>query len=172
MTAALETDFIEPAFVWKPPRSHSLLPKVEKICRLLGETLEPEQAYAIDVLTGRKADGSPASLSAAAICARQNLKTYIFERIVLTILLDPRSDVRLIVWTSQRLQACDQTFNRFKRWFTARKRDGSFMHPYFADRLDPDATGGGVNSGKGERAIVVKVGDESRTLLFNARSDK
>src|SRR4249919_1352004 len=160
MTAALENDFIEPAFVWKPPRTHSLLPKVEKICRLLGENLEPEQAYAVEVLTGLKGDSAPAAFEAAVICPRQNLKTFILERIILTILLDPRTDVRLIVWTSQRLQACDQTFNRFKRWFTARKRDGSFKHPYFAERLDPDATGGGVNSGKGERAIVVKVGDE------------
>src|SRR4249919_2939193 len=118
MTAALENDFIEPAFVWKPPRTHSLLPKVEKICRLLGETLEPEQAYAVEVLTGLKTDATPAAFEAAVICPRQNLKTFILERIILTILLDPRTDVRLIMWTSQELPTCDETFDRFVEWFT------------------------------------------------------
>ena len=90
MTALAESTFVEPAYVWMPPRHHSLLPQVERLCKLLGEQLEPEQAYAVDVLTGRKADGTPASLAAATVCARQNLKTYILERIILTILLDPR----------------------------------------------------------------------------------
>ena len=74
MTDLLEDTFVKPAYVNQPPAYSSLLPKVRKVCELLGETLEPEQEYAIEVLTGRRADGRPASLSAAVICARQNLK--------------------------------------------------------------------------------------------------
>jgi hypothetical protein len=94
-----------------PPRTESLLPKVRKICQLLGETPEPEQEFCIDVLTGRKYDGTPANLSGAVICARQNLKTYCLERIVLTLMLEPQSDVKLILWTSQQLTTCDETFD-------------------------------------------------------------
>ena len=157
MSAALdESGFIHPAYMWKPPRHHSLLSMVEGICDLLGERLEPEQALAIDVLTGQRADGKPASLAAAVICARQNLKTFILERIILTILLDPRTDVRLIVWTSQQLTTCDETFERFIDWFEGEDADGALKYPDIADFLIK------IDRGKGTKQISVRVGSGSR----------
>jgi hypothetical protein len=170
LTDLLERTLVEPAYVHKPPASSSLLPKVRKICQLLGETLEPEQELCIEVLTGRKADGTPASLSGAVICARQNLKTYCLERIVLTLLLEPVSDVKLILWTSQQLTTCDETFDHFVHWFSGKDpKTEKLLYPFLAKRLDPDAVGEGIDRGKGTKKIVLK---GNRRLLFKARSPK
>src|SRR5215204_6541128 len=171
MTAVLEAPtFVKPAYVNHPPAPSSLLPKVRRICQLLGETLEPEQEYCIEVLTGRKADGTPVTLSGAVICARQNLKTYCLERIVLTLLLEPVSDVKLMLWTSQQLDTCDETFDHFAHWFEGQDpRTGKLLWPMFNKRLDPDAVGNGVDRGKGSKEIALK-GD--RRLKFKARSPR
>ena len=164
MTALAEPVFIEPSYTHKPPRYDSLLPKVDKICRLLGEELEPEQAYAIDVLTGRKADGTPASLSGAVICARQNLKTFILERIVLTLMLEPRSDIKLLLWTSQQLDTCDETFDRFVGWFEGvDDATGRPKYPAIAKRLKV------IDHGKGTKQVKTIDG---KRLKFKARSPK
>jgi hypothetical protein len=171
MTAVLEAPtFVAPAFVNHPPASSSLLPKVRRICQLLGETLEPEQEYTIEVLTGRKADGNPVTLSGAVICARQNLKTYCLERIVLTLLLEPVSDVKLIMWTSQQLDTCDETFGHFKHWFVGRDPvTDKLLWPMLNKRLDVDAVGGGIDSGKGSKTISLR---GNRRLKFKARSPR
>jgi hypothetical protein len=158
MTAVAEPSvLVEPAFVWRPPRHHSLLPKVEKVCKMLGETIEPEQALAIDVLTGRKVDGSPAARSAAVICARQNLKTYILERIVLTMLLDPQSDMRLVVWTAQELNTTEETFDHFASWFD------SGEYPLLSKRCAK------VGHGRGSYEIRLHSG---RRIKFKARGKR
>lgn len=168
MTAELvEREPVPPAFEYRPECAYTLLPQVERMCtNVLGERLEAEQRRAIDVLTGRNADGTPASLVAAVICARQNLKTFILERIILTILLQPKNGVQLIVWTSQRLVTCDKTFDKFCDWFEGKDRFGRYKYPALAKRLVK------INRGKGEKAVIVRVGDEVRTIQFLARSPK
>lgn len=169
MTALLEAPtFVQPAYVNKPYATSSLLPKVRRVCQLLGEELEPEQEFAIEVLTGRKADGTPSILSAAVICARQNLKTFCLERIVLTLLLEPQSDVKLILWTSQQLDTCDETFGHFAHWFSGRDPvSDQLLFPFFAELLDPEAVGDGIDRGKGSKTISLK---GNRRLKFKARS--
>src|SRR5215207_2476340 len=171
MTAVLEAPtFVKPAYVNHPPAHDSLLPKVRRICQLLGEELEPEQEYCIGVLTGRKPDGTPVTLSGAVICARQNLKTYCLERIVLTLLLEPKSDVELILWTSQQLDTCDETFGHFKHWFVGRDPvTDKLLWPMLNKRLDTDAVGDGIDSGKGSKTISLK---GNRRLKFKARSPR
>jgi len=167
MTAVLEAPgFVKPAYVNQPDAYDSMLPQVRAVCGLLGETLEPEQEYAIQVLTGRKADGSPASLSAAVICARQNLKTYILERIILTLLLEPNSEIKLLLWTSQQLTTCDESFEHFANWFEGTDPvTGRLLYPSIAKRLKKD----GISRGKGDKQIELKDG---KRLKFKARSPK
>jgi hypothetical protein len=155
MTAVVET--VEPTFLYRPPRDRSLLTKVEKVCQSVNRMLEPEQALAVDVLTGVKADGSPASLEAAVISARQNLKTYVLENIVLTRLLDPHDSSRLFIWTAQQLDTTQETFINFQALFT------SDDFPHLSRRLKR------ISSGNGQEEIELVDG---RRLKFKARSKK
>jgi hypothetical protein len=148
---------VEPAYVYRPPRVSSLLPKVEKVCKTVGRFLEPEQAVAVDVLTGLKADGSPASLNGAVIAPRQNLKTYVLENIILTRLLDPHDSARLFIWTAQQLTTTKETFLHFKDLFESKE------HPHLRRRLK------NISSGKGSEEIELTDG---RRLMFKARSEK
>ena len=169
MTAGLaERVLVAPSHINQPAAHHSLLPLVEQVCKeLLSEELEPEQRLAIEVLTGQNADGTPVSLAACVICARQNLKTFILERIILTLLLQPRNGVRVIVWTSQRLVTCDLTFERFVNWFEGVDPDGDLLYPELAVRLV------GINRGKGTKSITVRTSNgEVRSINFLARSPK
>jgi hypothetical protein len=155
MTAVVQT--VEPAFLYRPPRDRSLLPKVEKVCQSVNRMLEPEQALAVDVLTGIKVDGSPASLESAVISARQNLKTYVLENIVLTRLLDPHDSSRLFIWTAQQLDTTQETFINFQALFT------SDDFPHLSRRLKR------ISSGNGQEEIELVDG---RRLKFKARSKK
>ena len=169
MSAAVdESGFVHPAYMWQPPAAYTLRPKVETICGLLGETVEPEQALALDVLTGRKPDGSPASRTGVVICARQNLKTFDLERIVLTIALNPHDSSELIMWTSQQLDTTEETFEHFVSWFTAEDE-----YPFLADRLVR------VTRGRGSYQIKIRVGDldgdgpaRTKRIKFKARTGK
>jgi hypothetical protein len=168
MTATLDPEapsFVQPSYVYEPPRVSSMLPWVKAVCEsLLHEELEPEQERAIEVLTGRRQDGVPASLSAAVICARQNLKTYILERIILTLLLEPNSDIRLLLWTSQQLTTCDETFEHFVQWFEGRDPvTNKLLYPDIAKRLK------NIDRGKGDKQIEMVDG---KRLKFKARSPK
>ena len=150
-------DGVPPAFIYRPPRAGSLLPKVEQVCRTVGRDLEPEQALAVDVLTGVQADGTPASLSACVISARQNLKTYVLENIVLTRLLDPTDPSRLFIWTAQQLDTCQETFLHFKDMFE------SDDFPHLQRRLV------NIANGHGDEEIELVGG---KRLKFKARSKK
>jgi hypothetical protein len=143
--------------VWRPPRARSLLPKVLKVCASVGREHEPEQALAVDVLTGMKADGSPASLAGCVIAARQNLKTYVLENIILTRMVDPTDSARLFIWTSQQLDTCQETFLHFVALFD------NDDHPHLKRRLRK------VTSGNGSEQITLTDG---RRLKFKARAPK
>ena len=133
------------------------LDKVGRVCRTVGRELEPEQALAVDVLTGVRADGTPASLSACVISARQNLKKYVLENIVLTRLLDPTEPGRLFIWTAQQLDTCQETFLHFKDMFE------SDDFPYLQRRLV------NIANGHGDEEIELVGG---KRLKFKARSRK
>lgn len=153
----LEFDGVPPAFVFRPPRVRSLLPKVLNVCRTVGREHEPEQALSVDVLTGMKADGSPASLEGAVVSARQNLKTYVLENIVLTRMVDPTDSARLFIWTAQQLDTAQETFLHFVTLFD------NPDHPHMRRRLKK------ITSGNGSEQIDLVDG---RRLKFKARSDK
>lgn len=134
-----------------------MLPKVLKVCASVGREHEPEQALAVDVLTGLKADGAPASLSGCVISARQNLKTYVLENIILTRMVDPTDTARLFIWTSQQLDTCQETFLHFVSLFD------NDDHPHLKRRLRK------ITSGNGSEQITLTDG---RRLKFKARAPK
>jgi hypothetical protein len=148
---------VPPAFLFRPPRVRSLLPKVLQVCQTVGREHEPEQALAVDVLTGLKGDGSPASLEAGVICARQHLKTYVLENITLTRLVDPTDPARLFVWTSQQIDTCEETFLHFLSIFD----NDDF--PHMKKRFKRAVTT------NGKQQIEFTSG---RRLKFKARSEK
>jgi hypothetical protein len=154
---AVEFDGVPPAFLYRPPRVRSLLSKVTKVCRSVNRLLEPEQALSIDVATGLKADGAPASLEAAIISPRQNLKTFCLEDIILTRMLDPDDSSRLFIWTAQQLDTTQETFLHFEALFT------SDDFPHLQRRLRK------ITSGNGQEQIELVNG---RRLKFKARSKK
>lgn len=108
---------VEPAHLYRPPRAASMATQVAAVARSVGRELDAEQLLAVEVLTGLRADGTPAALESAVVTARQNLKTYVLECIVLALLLDPRNPVRLGVWSAQQMDVAAETFRTFAGWF-------------------------------------------------------
>lgn len=160
--AGLDADVLErvtvpPAFLHRPTRSRSLLPQVLKVCASVGRFHEPEQALAVDVLTGLKPNGAPASLSAVVICARQNLKTYVMENIVLTRMVDPTDTAELFIWTSQQLDTAQETFRHFVNLWDNPE------YPHMRRRLKK------ITAGNGAEEIELLNG---RRLKFKARAPK
>jgi hypothetical protein len=148
---------VPPAFLYQPPRVRSLVTQVDRISRTVGRQHDPEQLLAIDVLTGMKADGVPAALEGVVICARQNLKTYVLENIVVTRMVDPGDSARLFIWTSQQLDTAQESFLHFVSIFD------NPAHPHMRRRLKK------ITSGNGSEQIDLVDG---RRLKFKARSDK
>ena len=117
-----------------PDRAGSYLKAVEGVAAKLGRTLDPTQRFAVDVLTSSKADGTPASLAAAVICPRQNLKTYILELMTLARLLRPGGD-HLAVWSAHEVSTAQETFQRLIEYAEAEDERGLPLYPWFAERV-------------------------------------
>lgn len=100
---------VPPAHVHRPPRARSMAPQLERLAGKLGRPLDPEQVYALDVLTGERADGRPATLGAGIVTPRQNVKTWALELVALGRLLRPDGD-RLIVWSAHEVATSQATF--------------------------------------------------------------
>jgi hypothetical protein len=100
---------VPPAHVWRPPRQRSMAPQLAQLAEALERPLDPEQVFAADVLTGTRADGRAASLGAAIIAPRQNVKSWLFELIALGRLLAPGGD-RLVVWSAHEVKTAQESF--------------------------------------------------------------
>jgi hypothetical protein len=158
VTAALaERVLVEPAYVHRPPRVRTLTGKVVRVAESVGRLHEPEQVLALDVISGVRADGRPASLSSAVICSRQNLKTYVLENYVLTRMVDPGDSARLFVWTAQQLDTTEETFLHFLQIFTSPE------HPHMRRRFRRSSS----TNGAAEIELM-----DGRRIKFKARSAK
>jgi len=152
LTAVLaDVALAPPAYCSTPPRDGSLVRAVEGVAARIGRTLDPAQHLAVDVLTSSWADGRPASLEAAVISSRQNLKTYCLELITLTRLLRPHGD-RLAVWSAHEVSTAQETFKTFL--------DLADLHPWLGRQVE------GVSRATGRESITFKGG---RRLKFKAR---
>lgn len=112
MSAVPVEDVWQPAFLNVPPRDGSLVRAVEGVAAKVGRTLDPPQRQAIDVLTSSWRSGKPATLEAAIIAPRQNLKTYCLENIVLARLTAPGPPA-LVVWSAHEVATAQETFRTF-----------------------------------------------------------
>lgn len=152
MTAVLDDlDLAAPSFSSMPPRDGSLVRAVEGVAEKLGRSLDPAQRHAVDVLTSAWSDGRPASLEAAVLCPRQNLKTYCLELITLVRMLRPGGD-RLAVWSAHEVSTAQETFKTFL--------DLADTVPWFGQQVEH------VSRATGREAITFKGG---RRLKFKAR---
>ena len=152
MTAEVAAPTLDvPAFRTVPPRDGSMLPSVVWLGEQIGRTLDPAQQVAVDTLTSAWADGRPATLEAAVVCPRQNLKTYCLELITLTRLLRPGGD-RLAVWSAHEVSTAQETFKTFL--------DLAESVPWLGRRVEH------VSRATGREAITFRGG---RRLKFKAR---
>lgn len=140
------------AFWHTPPACRSLVVQVERLAALLGRPLDPEQRAAVEVLTGVRPDGRAAALVAVLICPRQNMKTWIFQLIVLARLLEPGGD-RLIVWSAHLFDTAQETFRDFLQLIE--------KHAWLGDLVER------IDRGNGEEQITFVGG---RRLRFRARA--
>ena len=99
---------VPPAFLWVP--EHTSIEAAQEAAELaesVGFSLYPEQRLALDALLAER-DGRWASLEACIVCARQNLKTFLFKLIALYELFVVES--RLIVWTAHEFDTAMEAF--------------------------------------------------------------
>lgn len=156
-----------PAYSSVPERAGSYLKAVEGVAAKIGRTLDPTQRHAVDILTSAKADGSPATLAAAVVCPRQNLKTYILELITLTRLLRPGGD-GLAVWSAHEVSTAQETFLRFVELYEAEDETGRPLWPWFRRNVRSISRATGRESITFERRL--KSGrKETARLKFKAR---
>jgi hypothetical protein len=150
VSVTLDPEVCAPTF-WHIPqqRAGSHLRAVEGVLGKIGRTLDPTQRFAVDVLTSAQADGAPAALSAAVICPRQNLKTYVLEGIVLTRLLRPGGD-KLAVWSAHEVSTATETFRAFVEYAEAEDSRGRPLYPWFAERV------AGISRATGRESITFR----------------
>lgn len=86
-----------------------MAPQIGLLAEQLERPLDAEQYLAADVLTGLRADGRSASLGAAIIAPRQNVKSWLFELVALARLLRPGGD-RLVVWSAHEVKTAQESF--------------------------------------------------------------
>jgi hypothetical protein len=140
------------AYSHVPDGVSSLAVPGARVAEMLGRKLDPEQVWALDVLTRMDADGYPAALISCAISPRQNVKTWLMQVAVLTNLLR-KGGSRKTIWTAHLFKTADNTFDDFDQLIKAHKWLWALV-----ERID---------RANGEQAITFRGG---RELQFMARS--
>ncbi len=77
-------------------------PEVADLCAKAGYAPDPQQELGLDLVFAIRPDGSPASFSFCVICARQNLKSGLFQQCVLGWLFV--TEVPEIAWSAHELR--------------------------------------------------------------------
>lgn len=87
-----------PAYLWVPDHVSSAAGEAADLAASVGMVLDAEQRLALDAILSERPGGKWAGFEAAVIAARQNLKTYLLEALVLADIFLFGS--RLVVWTA------------------------------------------------------------------------
>ena len=87
-----------PAYLWVPDHVSSAAAEAIDLAASVGMVLDAEQRMALEVILAERPGGKWAGFEAAVIAARQNLKTYLLEALVLADIFLFGS--RLVVWTA------------------------------------------------------------------------
>ena len=102
-----------PTHLWVPEHASSAAAEAADLAKSLGMHLDPEQLLALEAILAEKPDGSWAGFEACVIAARQNLKTYLLEALVLADLFLFGSE--LVVWTAHLFPTTMEAFRDLTR---------------------------------------------------------
>ncbi len=140
-----------PAHLWVPEHASSAADEAIDLATSLEMILDGEQRLALDAILAEKADGSWAGFEAAVIAARQNLKTYLLEVVVLADLFLFGS--QLVIWTAHLFPTTMEAFRDLKRIIDS--------NDHLRRRVKR------ISEANGEESIELVSGQR---LLFRARS--
>lgn len=140
-----------PAYLWVPDHVSSAATEAIDLATSVGMILDGEQRLALEAILAEKADGTWAGFEAAIIAARQNLKTYLLEALVLADLFLFGSD--LVIWTAHLFPTTMEAFRDLKRIIES--------HDHLRRRVKR------ISEANGEESIELVSGQR---LLFRARS--
>lgn len=87
-----------PAHLWVPDHVSSSAGEAIDLAASVGMDLDAEQRLAMEAILAERPGGKWAGFEACVVCARQNLKTYLLEALVLADIFLFGS--RLVVWTA------------------------------------------------------------------------
>lgn len=142
---------VDPAYLWVPEHFSTSGEEAADFGHTIGITLDPEQRLALDVVLAERPNGRWVAFEAAVIAARQNLKTFLFEVIVLADLYVFESE--LIVWTAHEFNTAMEAFRNVKQRIEA--------YPHLSRRVRS------INEANGEEGIEFHTGQR---LRFKART--
>lgn len=108
MSPVSTLDLVEPSFHWVPEYHATDGPAVADLAEMTGLVLDPEQRMALDAMFAVDRSGRPVALEVAVVCARQNMKTALFEAAVLGDLFI--LDDRLVIWTAHLFDTAQEAF--------------------------------------------------------------
>ena len=98
-----------PAHFWVPEHTASSAGReAADLARSIGQEPDAEEELALDAILSERADGRWASLEAAIVCGRQNLKTWTLQMSAIYDLYV--RDVGLVVWTAHRFRTTQEAF--------------------------------------------------------------
>lgn len=104
---------VEPAYLWVPPGAvSSAAVEAIEFGESIGIVLDAEQRIALNAILAEDASGKWAALEAALIAARQNLKTFVLELVVLADLYV--FELMLDVWTAHQFPVTMEAFRDIK----------------------------------------------------------
>lgn len=101
-----------PAHLWVPEHRSTAAGEAIDLAESVGMFLDGEQRLALEAILAEKAGGKWAGFEACIIAARQNLKTYLFEALVLADLFLFGSD--LVIWTAHLFPTTMEAFRDLK----------------------------------------------------------
>lgn len=110
----LATDtVVAPAHLWVPDHVSSAAAEAVDLAASVGMVLDAEQRLALEAILAEGPDGKWAAFEAAVIAARQNLKTYLLEVLVLADLF--LFGAELVIWTAHLFPTTMEAFRDLKR---------------------------------------------------------
>jgi len=104
--------FVAPAHLWVPEHTSTSGAEAADFAETCGIVLDPEQRLALDSLLAEKPNGKWSAFEACLVAARQNLKTFVFEVVVLADLY--LFDSQLVVWTAHEFDTATESFLHMK----------------------------------------------------------
>ncbi|WP_293311751.1 hypothetical protein [Mycolicibacterium sp.] len=156
---------VPPAYANFPEYVETLGPEVCELAALAGLPPDPEQEMALNVLFALSPNPLVSAVfEFALICARQNMKTALFQQAALGWLFV--TDQRLVVWSSHEMDTTNEAFEDIVNMI-----EGT---PVLSKRLDPDfGKDPGIKRGNGKELIKLRPSDEcpyGQRIKFKART--